>query len=344
MVKTGDDSSDDDQKVGPAKGKATIRKKRRNKPKDYPKRPLSAYNVFFKETREKILKDKAKTEDPDAKRDHKLDFQTMAKEIASRWKALEPKEKERVEKLAKKDMLRYRDEVKAYEEEMVKKNRAEREEAAARAAKEKEERAVEEERNKKLMAERLEKEAELRGGAGGLQMNAGGAGSLEALGALAGARLPAGGDDAALQEAIMYHQQRELLQRQMLLEELRAAEERELQIRRLQSLGLLQGDGGLGGLQGHQLGGLFGGHGGGGGLGGLGGYGGLGLLGGGGGGLSHELLFGAGGGGGGAGFPDAYQQLQQQNLLQEHYARLLGGQGGGDQQAGAGNGGGPGQS
>jgi hypothetical protein len=325
-------SSDGDEKVVPAKGKATLRKKRRNKPKDYPKRPLSAYNVFFKETREQILKDKVKTDTPDAKRDHKLDFQTMAKEIAARWKALDTKEKERVEKLAKKDMLRYRDEVKGYEEEMVQKNRAEREEAAA---KEMQERAAEHERAKKLTVERAEKEAELRRGAalGG----GNGAGSLEALGALAGARLPAGAgaDDPAVQEALFFYQQREFLQRQLLLEELRAAEERELQIRRLQSLGFLQGDPSLAGLQGHQLGGLFGGHGAAG-LGGLGGYGSLGLLGNGGG-LSHEMLLGAGG----AGLQDAYHQLQQQNMLQEHYARLLGGHGGAENQGGAGGAGPP---
>jgi len=253
----------------------------------------------------------------------------MAKEIAARWKALDPQEKERVEKLAKKDMLRYRDEVKSYEEEMVQKNRAEREEAAA---KELEERAAEQERAKKLNAERAEKEAELRRNASLHGVGAGAAASLEALGALAGARLPVGpgAEDPAVQEALLFYQQREMIQRQLLLEELRVAEERELQLRRLQNLGLLQADPSLAGLQGHQLGGLLGGHGAAG-IGGLGGYGGLGLLGGGGGLSSHEMLLGAGG----AGLQDAYHQIQQQNLLQEHYARLLGGHGGADNPAGA---------
>mmetsp|Transcript_50153 Transcript_50153/g.144520 ORF Transcript_50153/g.144520 Transcript_50153/m.144520 type:complete len:351 (-) Transcript_50153:172-1224(-) len=332
-------SSDEDGKQVPVKAKNGMRKKRRHKPKDYPKRPLSAYNVFFKETREQILAQKAKEEKPsDEKRDHKLDFQTMAKEIASRWKSLDPKEKERVEKLAKKDMLRYRDEVKAYEEEMVKKNRAEREEAAARAAeKEKDEAAAAAaaaEKAKKLSAERKEKEQEaLRAGSGAALAGVAPS-SLEALSALAAGRYPQGGaDEQALQEALMMHQQRELLQRQLLLEELRAVEERELQLRRLQGFGLLQ-DPSFSGLQAHQLGGLLGGGGAshaallgdqsGRGSAGLGGYlgGGAGLLGGGGG-LPPELLLGAGGGGGG-GLADAYA-LQQQSLLQEHYARLLGG-------------------
>ena len=97
------------------------KRKRRHKPKDFPKRPLSAYNVFFKETRAEILASKQGAKDG-------VDFQSMAKEIAARWRKLEPKEKERVEGLAKEDMTRYRDEVKAYEEEMVRRNRKEREE------------------------------------------------------------------------------------------------------------------------------------------------------------------------------------------------------------------------
>ena len=329
-----DDNSSDEGKVTPAKGKSTLRKKRRNKPKDYPKRPLSAYNVFFKETREQILASKEKKEGE--KRDHKLDFQTMAKEIATRWKALDKEERGRVEKLAKKDMFRYRDEVKIYEEEMVKKNREQREEAAANTKKEQEEAAVAASAEKTRLAERAEKEEAIRKSSAGNGATA--PASLDMLSALAAGRFQsdAGSNEAALQEALMLHQQREMIQSQLLLEELRAVEEREFQLRRLHSLGLIQGDNGLGGLQAHQLSALLGGYGGqnpgaaallqdhsgrgGGGLTALGN-----LLGGGhhflggAGGFSPELLLGSSAGS----LQDAYL-LQQHGLLQDHYARLLG--------------------
>lgn len=325
-------SSDDDDKVLATKGKATMRKKRRNKPKDYPKRPLSAYNVFFKETREEIIATNSSQDGE--KRDHKLDFQTMAKEIASRWKNLEKNERDRVEKLAKKDMLRYRDEVKVYEEEMVKKNREEREVAAVNAVKQAEEAAAAATAEQsKFHASKAEVQRGASLGTGSFM--GGTSSSLDALSALAAGRYQAGSDEtAALQEALMLHQQREMWQRQLFIEELRAAEERELQLRRLQSLGLVQGDF-LGGLQANQLNALLGGQyqlasmlqdhsgrsGGGNHLaaGGLAAY-----LGGGAqslhAGLPSEMLLASSGGS----LQEAYQQ-QQHALLQEHYARILAG-------------------
>jgi single-stranded DNA-binding protein len=119
----------DQYKVHTAKAQAstTTKRKRRHKPKDFPKRPLSAYNIFFKETRERIL---ASNKDDEGEEKEKLAFQFMAKEIASRWKNLSDGDRVRVEGLAKVDMVRYREAVRVYEEEMVKKSRQQREEAA----------------------------------------------------------------------------------------------------------------------------------------------------------------------------------------------------------------------
>lgn len=131
----------------PHKAKATVSKKRRkHKPKDFPKRPLSAYNIFFKETREVMLREKQEEVGKD-----NVDFQSMVREIAQKWKALPLDKRERVDKLAKDDLQRYKDEVKTYEEEMVKRSRKEREEAALRKQKEDEEAEV--------LAKAAEKEA-----------------------------------------------------------------------------------------------------------------------------------------------------------------------------------------
>jgi hypothetical protein len=121
------DGKKSEAKVPAFKVRPPVTKKRRkHKPKDFPKRPLSAYNIFFKETREKLLIMKESGED----HGDNVDFQSMVKEIASRWKKLGSEEKVRVESLAKEDLLRYKDEVRAYEETMVKRSRLEREESA----------------------------------------------------------------------------------------------------------------------------------------------------------------------------------------------------------------------
>ena len=64
-----------------------------------------------------------------------VDFQSMVKEIASRWRNIPAEARERVERLAKQDLHRYKEEVAAYEEGMVKKSRREREDSIQTALK-----------------------------------------------------------------------------------------------------------------------------------------------------------------------------------------------------------------
>ncbi|KAG7350553.1 HMG high mobility group box-containing protein [Nitzschia inconspicua] len=78
----------------------------------FPKRPLSAYNWFFKEERKKVLN---------------LDFQSMGREISARWRNTTPEQREQFEELAKVDTERYKKEVQIYEEEQILKAKKERE-------------------------------------------------------------------------------------------------------------------------------------------------------------------------------------------------------------------------
>lgn len=105
----------------------------RKKPKDKPKRPLSAYNYFFKEEREKILKiltadDPYKVEqDPSSqdflseqqigslrKEGNKVSFEQMGKIIGARWKNIDPDRLAKFSELASEDTERYKKEMQSY--------------------------------------------------------------------------------------------------------------------------------------------------------------------------------------------------------------------------------------
>lgn len=127
------------------------KKSRPKKPKNKPKRPLSAYNIFFKDERAKILSgipDKPEEEDEGAGEDGenktvkkeegeegaieegekkktsgkkrkrvphgKIGFESLAKIVGQRWKELPPEELEQYKKRAEEDMKRYRKEMEAY--------------------------------------------------------------------------------------------------------------------------------------------------------------------------------------------------------------------------------------
>jgi len=122
MTKTVDSNS----KRATSSGRRAIK----HKPKDRPKRPLSAYNYFFKYEREKIMKavnceGKLHWKEIDSElseenienlksRDGKVKFKEMGKIIGSRWRNVNAEDKKRCNFLAKGDKKRYADEVETY--------------------------------------------------------------------------------------------------------------------------------------------------------------------------------------------------------------------------------------
>jgi HMG (high mobility group) box len=111
---------------------AAARKPTKKKAKDKPKRPLSAYNFFFKEERGKILKvvleeDKSLNNDPRAddyldeaalirlrKDSGKVSFEEMGKIIGHRWKNIDPERLAKYQDMATSDTDRYRKEMSTY--------------------------------------------------------------------------------------------------------------------------------------------------------------------------------------------------------------------------------------
>lgn len=103
------------EKIRPIAAKRISKKKS----KDKPKRPLSAYNYFFREEREKILRvlrsnnESTDQPDPDAddylsddqigrlkKEGDKVSFEEMGKLIGVRWKNIDPDRLSRFSELA----------------------------------------------------------------------------------------------------------------------------------------------------------------------------------------------------------------------------------------------------
>lgn len=112
---------------------AAAKRPTKKKPKDKPKRPLSAYNFFFKEEREKILKivlaeDPTKVENDPESEDYidadllqrlkkdggKVSFEEMGKLIGTRWKNIDPDRLARFSELASDDTERYKKEMVDY--------------------------------------------------------------------------------------------------------------------------------------------------------------------------------------------------------------------------------------
>lgn len=104
------------------------RKPTKNKrPEDMPTRPLSAYNYFFREQRvvwleskpDVLDKTKSYQPEPDGRKVKSRLFETMAKEIARRWKEIPPSIRQRYVELAEADMKRYRAELEEYQNKIA---------------------------------------------------------------------------------------------------------------------------------------------------------------------------------------------------------------------------------
>merc|ERR1712226_1266546 len=74
-----------------------------------PRRPLSAYNFFFKEERQNILKQTANVPGKmkPARSHGKIGFASLARTVAKKWKTIDPSERKRFEQLAAKEKQRF---------------------------------------------------------------------------------------------------------------------------------------------------------------------------------------------------------------------------------------------
>lgn len=119
------DTPQQSDKVPPAKAAKTVKKRAsKKKDKNKPKRPLSAYNYFFKEERQRILailnggegvdnepgsENFVSEEDLEKLRGDKsrVVFEEMAKLIGGHWKNVSREERDRLKALARDDLDRY---------------------------------------------------------------------------------------------------------------------------------------------------------------------------------------------------------------------------------------------
>jgi len=85
------------QKPTAQKKQGAIKRKRRAKAPDAPKRPLSAYNLFFREERVRWLEER---QGGSGKERSRALFALMGKEIAARWKQLTPEQTAKYQQMA----------------------------------------------------------------------------------------------------------------------------------------------------------------------------------------------------------------------------------------------------
>eukprot|EP00934_Nitzschia_sp_Nitz4_P008188 Nitzschia sp. Nitz4//scaffold112_size70979//28361//29865//NITZ4_005901-RA/size70979-snap-gene-0.131-mRNA-1//1//CDS//3329533262//8178//frame0 len=99
--------------------------RRKKKPKGMPKRPLSAYNLYFQSARAKILA----TAEGEGQ---KIGFEGLGKIIGKKWRDISAADRKVYETLAEKDGERYRKEMEAFNELKAKRKEAEERESESR--------------------------------------------------------------------------------------------------------------------------------------------------------------------------------------------------------------------
>ena len=87
------------------------------KPKDKPKRPLSAYNAFFREERAKLLAALEETQTGDFQKNARIGFEDLGKEIGKRWRELPASRLDYYKDIAKQDSVRYQRELHKWSEQ-----------------------------------------------------------------------------------------------------------------------------------------------------------------------------------------------------------------------------------
>jgi hypothetical protein len=87
--------------------------RRKKKPKGMPKRPLSAYNIFFQMERVKVLQ-AGNNDGSNQRHGGKISFEDLGKTIGKRWKLINEENRGFYEKLAEEDGVRYRKEMELY--------------------------------------------------------------------------------------------------------------------------------------------------------------------------------------------------------------------------------------
>uniref|UniRef100_A0A7S3L8R2 HMG box domain-containing protein n=1 Tax=Amphora coffeiformis TaxID=265554 RepID=A0A7S3L8R2_9STRA len=83
---------------------------------DRPKRPLSAYNLFFRDQRECLLKTLPPTKS-NGRGHGKISFRDLGKMIGSMWKEIDPQEKARYEVMASQGREKYRKSVEEWKDQ-----------------------------------------------------------------------------------------------------------------------------------------------------------------------------------------------------------------------------------